>query len=289
MTMEPKTFRNGSVARRKTAGLSERTTARQAIRIGKPAGVAAPVDAGHMATVEAYISNVADQGIAIARKHFDIPADAGVHVRHDWTARTDEAKNPRSRGGLYTSRFVSYEADGELQAPAIEQHHGWPAISLRCAKHFPASPSFGDDLRMWSEYPAFQADREIGALIGNWETVAACLTLHELAHALHYGWLFRERDKPHGERWQRIYRTMRVGAGLVRDFDYTLAELEARFPADFVDELRDDFEKAIGVPCGHCGKDYFPKRFRLTKTGLNFCSGKCRAASHRKHLKNSPA
>lgn len=142
-----------------------------------------------------------------ARKHYNLPEDFGIRVRFDW-----RLKRKRSRGGVYSGRFRSYELDG------TERMASGGCIFLAMNRHVPVEPS--TDKVLWEEYASFADDPDIGNYeCKDWEEKLRLLTIHECSHVVQhiatpskneYG---REDRKGHRKWWKDIYRAARINFG----------------------------------------------------------------------------
>ena len=92
---------------------------------------------------------------------------------------------------------------------------GWKGIKI-CDRHFSGKKR----KYKFVEYASIAGDSTIGTIEGDLDTCIKALVAHEIAHWWHHnllrkqhgaGWgrYKKDLDRPHGQRWQMIYRDLR--------------------------------------------------------------------------------
>jgi hypothetical protein len=281
-------------------------------------GVCAAHDPGLVTEVNAFVATVSQRAWSnVAHGIFGITDP--LAVRYDWTWRTVEAEDPRSRGGLHTRAFRSIDADD----PEVFDDGKGPSISLRLAREVPVGVASlrecdGCD---WVEYSALRLHPSIGDRRGvTGEDRLAFLVAHEAAHAAtkvllraryttegHSGaellgrmaseWvesgmylrvspIADQFEGAHEAEWQVCYRLMREALDLETKGELSGLEVVAAKPAARGGlRLRQDLSSCFKVVrCAHCDKPMEAKTRADGRGGgvRKYCGPNCRKAASRK-------
>ena len=279
---------------RKAAGIHVGAKTRTVALHGWAVGfdVAAKVAPERVAHVERIIEEAVAACEAHAANRWGF--DQCITVRRDWTWRSYSAVSPRSRGGIYTGYFRSF--DDADDADIIRERGA--GISLRLCRYasdvFPA---------VWTEYASFNHSPLIGGRREiTTDDALRFLAAHECAHAIefnlpfpvrkdiaaewfrsgnyidsarrYYGPTIQVGEAPvkvsaHGAAWQGIYCELRDHLGLNSVgvvHEYEIDAGTGRRPR----------ETKHNQTCAHCGAEFLSNR-----EDAKFCSARCRVAAHR--------
>jgi len=197
---------------RKGAGLRVDTVARRALHDGTSIpGISAVRSPTLVAEVERLIRRtMADCQDWVAS---ELGMAIEIGVRLDWTWRTETARQPRSRGGMYTSVFRNLDADdGEI----FVGPRG-PGISLRLARYISAQTDNLNAPGSWPEYNPIHLHPVIGGRVNITKAEQLrLLVAHECSHAAVFAAVPHPIAFPRlvhlARDWRRAGLYVRVGA-----------------------------------------------------------------------------